>query len=166
MGAGGSRGGRRTAALSPQRIIGASPELLERDGADKFTFRALATVRTTRRPAGMRAGEMIPGAPAEAGFGPEQAAYHHRAPVDFALSWSCMNVTHAAPDARARTGDEPSWGREYALAPADRHPRLAAAAPHLSKAGESDEGNFAPALDLMLEAVAVRARAAGGRTSD
>ncbi|GAT80447.1 TetR family transcriptional regulator [Streptomyces sp. F-3] len=234
MGAGGSRSGRRAATLSPQRTVGASLGLPEREGTGRFTFRALgarpgagptavyrhfrdkddlllavadellaraldafepsadrqgtlhspfprmrevhpahprtaapATVRTTRRPAGMRAVGIIPGAPAEAGFGPGRAAYHCRALVGFAPSWSCRrNVTHAAPDARTRAGDASFRGHEYALASAHRHPRLAAAAPCLPKAEGPDDGHFALAPDPTPEAVAARAGAAGGRTSD
>ncbi|WP_344046683.1 hypothetical protein [Streptomyces thermoalcalitolerans] len=166
MGVGDSRGGRRAATLSPQRIVGASLEPLEKDGAGKCTFRALATVRTARRPAGTRTVGMILGAPAEAGLGPEQAAHPCRAPAGLARSWSCRSAACAALDARARAGDTSFWGREHALAPAHRPPHLAAAAPCLSKTEESDDGNSALAPDPMLEAAAARAGAAGGRTSD
>ncbi|MER6523904.1 TetR/AcrR family transcriptional regulator C-terminal domain-containing protein [Streptomyces sp. NPDC001508] len=220
------RNGRRAVALSPQRIIEASLELLESDGPEKFTFRALgarlgadptavyrhfrdkddlllaiadellarslesfepaanwretlrtlclrmrkvylahphtavlATIRTTRRPAEMRAVELILSALAQAGFSPDRAVYYYRALADFALSWSCMAATYAALDAGARSGDESAWGREYALAPAQRYPHLAAAAPYLPEVDE--EENFALALDLMLEAIAARAANTG-----
>ncbi|MFJ5265124.1 TetR/AcrR family transcriptional regulator [Streptomyces sp. NPDC088387] len=115
----------------------------------------LTTVRITRRPAEMRAIDMFLGALAEAGFPPEQAVLHYRALVDFMLAWSCMDATYASLDVQTRTKDESAWSGVYAAVPADTHPHLAAAAPHLASVEE--EANFRFALDLMLEAIAARA---------
>lgn len=115
----------------------------------------LSMARTTRRPAEMAGVEIILGALADAGFPPEEAVRYYRVLVDFILSWSGLEAAFLTLDQEAQSGDEEAWSREYAGAPADRYPRIAAAAPYLPSVGPED--NFELALELLLDAVEVRA---------
>ncbi|WP_436776142.1 TetR/AcrR family transcriptional regulator [Yinghuangia sp. YIM S09857] len=115
----------------------------------------LSVARTTRRPAEMAAVETILGTLADAGFPPEEAVRYYRVLVDFVLSWSGLEAAYLTLDQEARSGDEGAWSREYAGAPADRYPRIAAASAYLPTVEPQD--NFELALDLLLDAVEVRA---------
>lgn len=115
----------------------------------------LSFTRTTRRPAEMGAVEIILAAFHRAGFPPAEAVSYYRALVDFSLSWAGMGAAYLTLEPAARDGDERSWAREYAGAPADRYPHIAAAAPHLPQVDE--EATYLLALDLLLDAIAGRA---------
>lgn len=117
----------------------------------------LSFTRTTRRPAEMGAVEIILAAFHRAGFPPAEAVAYYRALVDFSLSWAGMGAAYLTLEPAARDGDERSWAREYAGAPADRYPHIAAAAPHLPQVDE--EATYLLALDLLLDAITARAAA-------
>ncbi|MEU8135605.1 TetR/AcrR family transcriptional regulator [Streptodolium elevatio] len=121
----------------------------------------LSVARTTRRPAEMAAVEIILGALADAGFPPEEAVRYYRVLVDFILSWSGLEAAFLTLDQEAQSGDDGAWSREYAGAPADRYPRIAAASAYLPTVGPQE--NFELALDLLLDAVEVRAGRFGDR---
>ncbi|MCF2528235.1 TetR/AcrR family transcriptional regulator [Yinghuangia soli] len=116
----------------------------------------LSVARTTRRAAEMAGVEIILGALAEAGFPPDEAVKYYRVLVDFVLSWCGLEAAYLTLSQEARSGDENAWSREYAGAPADRYPHIAAAAPFLPTVTE--EGNFALALELLLDSVELRAQ--------
>lgn len=120
----------------------------------------LSAARTTRRPAEMAAVEILLGTLADAGFPPDEAVKHYRALVDFVLAWAGFEAQYLTLDQAARSGDEAAWAREYAGAPADRYPHIAAAADHLPTVTAQD--NFAHALDLLLDSVEARAAEYGG----
>lgn len=115
----------------------------------------LSMARTTRRPAEMTGVDTILGVLADAGFPPPEAVRYYRVLVDFILSWSGMEAAYLTLSQEARSGDEGAWTREYAAAPADKYPHIAAAAPYLPTVGEDD--NFRLALDLLLDSIEARA---------
>ncbi|MDI2128794.1 TetR/AcrR family transcriptional regulator [Yinghuangia seranimata] len=115
----------------------------------------LSVSRTTRRAAEMASVEITLGALADAGFPPEEAVRYYRVLVDFVLSWCGLEAAYLTLDQAARSGDEGAWSREYAGAPADRYPHIAAAAPYLPDVTE--EGNFMLALELLLDSIELRA---------
>ncbi|BCJ46231.1 hypothetical protein GCM10010168_51800 [Actinoplanes ianthinogenes] len=120
----------------------------------------LTATRVSRRSAAFQGADVVIRALRQAGFDERDAARYYRSLVDTALAVSSYEAATAALDSASRDGDRLAWRREYLLAPPDRYPDLAAAAPHLARADEDDQ--FETTLGLLLDAV--EARAAGRLT--
>ena len=89
--------------------------------------------------------------------GTADAARYYRAFADFVLAYSALDAALAALDPDTRRADLRAWQIEYQTLPPETYPNTAAIA-HLLPALD-DSGNFAAAVDLMIEAIKARAPA-------
>jgi hypothetical protein len=111
--------------------------------------------RTTRRPAEMRAVDVIVGALLDAGFRGNEAAVVYRAWADFSLSFSGGEASFRAMDAQAQAQDRQAWAGAYLTADRATHPsiwRVRAALPKVT-----DDAIFTTVLGLVMDGLVLRA---------
>ncbi|MBF6169883.1 TetR/AcrR family transcriptional regulator C-terminal domain-containing protein [Nocardia blacklockiae] len=116
----------------------------------------LVAGRTARRDAEFAGAEIVIGALLRAGLRGHAAASCYRALVEVALAYSALEAAMLTVPEHDRAGDRAAWSHEYRALPADRYPSIAAVAPHLAAVEEEDQ--FEVALDMLLDAVELRAR--------
>jgi AcrR family transcriptional regulator len=118
----------------------------------------MTAARTARREHEFEIVERFVSCMRRAGFNDADAARYYRVFADFVLAYSALDAALAALDPDARQADLRAWEIEYRTLPAQKYPNTAAIA-HLLPALD-DPGNFAAAVDLMIDSL--KARAAGG----
>jgi AcrR family transcriptional regulator len=114
----------------------------------------LAAHRTTGQEHETRAVERILGILRGAGFPDPLAVRIYHAFVDQALAFAAQDAAARALPDQAQTADAAVWQAVYGKLPAETHPNIAATFPLL--AADMSGSGYPFALDLMLEAVAVR----------
>jgi AcrR family transcriptional regulator len=117
----------------------------------------LVAARTAAREHEFATVEQIADCMLRAGLTGEEAARCYRVFADFVLSYSSMDAALAALTPKARRTDLASWDVEYRHLPEDRYPAAASLSTHFPVL--DDPGNFALAVELMIEAIAARAAA-------
>ncbi|CCH79431.1 putative TetR-family transcriptional regulator [Nostocoides japonicum T1-X7] len=120
-----------------------------------------AGARTARRENEFRKVDRVVGCMRTAGFEDADAARYYRVFSDLILAHAALDASLAALDPATRAADLRSWDVEYRTLPADLFPDLAAVADHLPRV--DDPGNFELAMELMLDALRMRAAAARSR---
>ena len=88
------------------------------------------------------------------GFRPATAARAYQALIELTVGSAAIDATLAAQDDLSRAATYQRWRDDYAALPAEQHPSIAAAAPHLYT-GTADE-RFEEALDLLLDGLTAR----------
>ncbi len=116
---------------------------------------SLSAFRTTRRPAEMRAVDVIVGAMLQAGFKGTQAARVYRAYADFVLSFSGGEACFLSLDADVQESDRMAWAGAYHTAPRASHPSIWRIRTAL--AGVEDDQVFATILGLVMDGLLGRA---------
>ncbi|MFC7219490.1 TetR/AcrR family transcriptional regulator [Streptomyces polyrhachis] len=117
----------------------------------------LVATRVARREAEFHGADVVIAALRGAGFADRDAARYYRSLVDTALAVSSYEASVVALGSASREGDRRAWRREYLAVSPSRYPDLAAVAPYLAEADEDDQ--FETTLGLLLDAIALRARA-------
>ncbi|MFI1386137.1 TetR/AcrR family transcriptional regulator [Embleya sp. NPDC020886] len=120
----------------------------------------LVAARTSRRDPEFRAADTVVGALFEAGLEGREAAMYYRVLADLGLAMGAFQASYLAMDKEAQEGDELAWRREYLAASPARYPNLALVAPYL--ADLDDEDQFDTAIELILDAIELRALRARG----
>lgn len=116
---------------------------------------SLSAFRTTRRPAEMRAVDVIIGAVLRAGFEGAEAAVIYRAYGDFVLSFSGGEASLLSLDPGAQEADRMAWEGAYLTARRAIHPniwRIRTALPDVE-----DDQIFETILDLVMGGLRQRA---------
>jgi AcrR family transcriptional regulator len=85
---------------------------------------SLSACRTTRRPAEMRAVDLIIGAVLDAGFTGAQAARVYRAVGDFTLFWSGSEATFLSLNAPVQRYDRSAWAQAYLGVKRSEYPNI------------------------------------------
>ena len=85
---------------------------------------SLSSLRTTQRPAEMRAVEWLVEAIGAAGFEGDEAALMYRTVGDFALYWSGSEATFLSLDEAQREADRGAWSRAYRAVDPEEHPSI------------------------------------------
>lgn len=116
-------------------------------------------MRTTRRPTEFRNVEFALDAMHRGGIPDEEAVVLMRALGDFIRSAASAEASYRALDPEVRQRDEVAWQVEYRQLDPEQYPNITRVADRLLNLG--DPAGFDTALELMLEAIAGRARAAG-----
>lgn len=112
----------------------------------------LASSRVSLRPNEFRTVDTGIGLLLRAGFGPEQAVRYYHAFIDMVLGYAAMYAAEVPSDSLS------TWTATYRALPASDYPAVARARDHIHLlAGEA----FDTAVDLLLDALAARAPAAG-----
>jgi AcrR family transcriptional regulator len=109
---------------------------------------SLSAFRTTRRPAEMRAVDVIIGAVLRAGFNGAEAAVIYRAYGDFVLSFTGGEASFLSLDPDAQEADRMAWVGAYLTARRAEHPniwRIRTALPDVE-----DDQIFETILDLVM----------------
>ncbi|MEU4466965.1 helix-turn-helix domain-containing protein [Streptomyces sp. NPDC024017] len=117
---------------------------------------ALAAHRVTRRRNEISAVETGIGLLLTAGFPPADAARLYLAFIDTVLSHAATEAAFHALPPQQREADHRSWREVYQDLDPATHPSLTAVRPELPTMADS---SFEQAVDLLLEALAARARA-------
>ena len=115
----------------------------------------LSAPRTTRRPAEMRAVDVIVGAVLQAGFKGAAAAVVYRAYADFVLSFTGGEASFLSLEPAAQEADRMAWAGAYLTAPRAEHPniwRVRNALPNVA-----DDQIFTTILDLVMAGLIQRA---------
>ncbi|MEV0238456.1 TetR/AcrR family transcriptional regulator [Streptomyces sp. NPDC050674] len=120
---------------------------------------AMAAHRVTRRRNEIRAVETGIGLLLGAGFPPADAARLYLAFIDTVLSHAATEAAFHALPAQRREADHRSWRDVYQDLDPVAYPSLTAVRPELPAMADS---SFEEAVDLLLEALAARARAIPG----
>jgi AcrR family transcriptional regulator len=120
----------------------------------------MIAARTARSEHEFRIVERFVSCMRRAGFSDADAARYYRAFADFVLAYSALDAALAALDPDTRRADLRAWQIEYQTLPPEVYPNTAAIA-HLLPALD-DPGNFAAAVDLMIDAIRARAQANSG----
>jgi AcrR family transcriptional regulator len=110
---------------------------------------SLSACRTTRRPAEMRAIDLLVGAALEAGFDGAVAARMYRAFGDFILYWSGSEATFSSLDPAVQDYDRSAWTQAYLGVNRADYPniwRIRTALPELE-----DDEIFETALSLLMD---------------
>ncbi|MFE1026665.1 TetR/AcrR family transcriptional regulator [Streptomyces sp. NPDC058818] len=118
---------------------------------------ALAAYRVTRRVHEFRAVDTGIGLLRRAGFDAETAVRHYAAFIDTVLGHAALDAAHLALAPELRRADDAAWTQAYQDLPDDSYPELAVVRPHLPLMAA---GSFAPAVELLLAALAAQAREA------
>jgi AcrR family transcriptional regulator len=116
---------------------------------------SLSACRTTRRPAEMRAINILVGAVLDAGFTGEVAAKVYRALGDFTLFWSGSEATFLSLDTRLQRYDNAAWSQAYLGVDKSEYPntwRIRKALPDVD-----DDAIFETLLSLLLDGVMAQA---------
>lgn len=116
---------------------------------------SLSMFRTTRRPAEMRAVDVIVGALLRAGFRGAEAAVVYRAYADFTLSFSGGEASLLALDHEVRDLDRSAWAGAYLSTQRAAHPntwRIRSALPRVT-----DDQIFTTILGLVMDGLVLRA---------
>ncbi|MFF3322436.1 TetR/AcrR family transcriptional regulator [Streptomyces sp. NPDC002889] len=114
----------------------------------------LTASRVSGRAHEIAADEIILGVLHRAGFPTPAAVRVYHCFIDQTLAFAALDAaTLALPDA-ARRADETVWRATYARLPADTHPHIAPAAPHLI--AEMNVSAYPAALDMLIESAAAR----------
>ncbi|MEU1316755.1 TetR/AcrR family transcriptional regulator [Streptomyces tibetensis] len=121
---------------------------------------AMAAHRVTRRRNEIRAVETGIGLLLTAGFPPADAARLYLAFIDTVLSHAAAEAAFQALPPQQREADRRSWRDVYQDLDPSTYPSLTAVRPELPAMADS---SFEQAVDLLLEALAARARALGRR---
>ncbi len=115
----------------------------------------LSAARTTRRPAEMRAVDVIVGAVLQAGFKGAAAAVVYRAYADFVLSFTGGEASFLSLETVAQHADRMAWAGAYLTAPRATHPniwRIRNALPNVA-----DDEIFTTILDIVMGGLIRRA---------
>jgi AcrR family transcriptional regulator len=115
-------------------------------------------VRTARREHEFRKVEQVIGCMRRAGFDDQDAARYYRVFSDFVLAYAAQDAALAALDPDTRAADLRAWQVDYRMLPDAEFPNINAVADVLPAL--DDPRNFETALELMLDALRVRARKA------
>lgn len=115
----------------------------------------LVATRTMRRPSEFEGAELVIGAMLEAGLDERSAASLYRVFVDTMLAWAAFLAATRTIHGDVMERDHQSYSREWVMLPPEQYPSINAVAPLLSDAGLEDQ--FALTVDLLLDAIAVRA---------
>lgn len=116
---------------------------------------SLSAYRTTRRPAEMRAVDVIIGAILLAGFRGSEAAVIYRAYADFLLSFAGGEASFRSLGADVQDADRTAWENEYLSVDPETHPNIGQLRVEL--AAVDDDQIFETALDLVLTGIRRRA---------
>jgi len=116
---------------------------------------SLSSLRTTQRPAEMRAVEWLVEAMREAGFEGDEAALMYRTVADFALFWSGSEATFLSLDDTQREADRGAWKRAYGAVDPEEHPHIWAIRDALPRVTE--DAIYEQALALFVAGLDARA---------
>lgn len=120
-------------------------------------------MRTTRRPTEFGNVEFALGAMRRGGVPDDEAVVLVRALGNFIRSTASAEAAYRALDQEVRTRDEIAWQVEYRQLDPETYPNITRVADRLLNLG--DPVGFETALDLLLEAIAARARKGRRRSS-
>lgn len=124
----------------------------------RTTYRAhpaaasLSSYRTTRRPAELRAVNILIGAVHQAGFEGSEAALVYRAIGEFALSWAGAEAAFLALDLALQRADRASWTKEYLAVDQAEYPHIWRIREELPRVDDTDI--FETALTMFMTGLA------------
>ncbi|MEU0394898.1 TetR/AcrR family transcriptional regulator [Streptomyces sp. NPDC006208] len=114
----------------------------------------LTASRVSGRAHEIASDEIILGVLHRAGFPTPAAVRVYHCFIDQTLAFAALDAATAALPEAARRADEAVWQATYARLPADTHPCIAPAAPHL--VAEMNVSAYPAALDMLIESAAAR----------
>jgi AcrR family transcriptional regulator len=158
-------------------VLAEAPDSMPEDWVEQLRVRAMAThrvfmrhpqiaqeasVRSARLPNEYRIIDETIGVFRRAGLGERDAARCYRVYSDFVLAYSAQDAALVALKPETLAGDLEAWENEYRTLGAAEYPNIASVSDQLPAL--DDPGNFALALDLVLEGLrAYHAKATAGR---